>query len=940
MPSSDLLTASRYLDEPTPAETQTGTQSFMSAVSPIAEDDPIRRPARENLPTSLNIAGFDTGIEIGEGLSAALVGMGDGLLDTWHGLTQIFGKAELLPELQSDQNLVNDLYNDPRIGKKARGGQVAGFFADPVGVLVPIGKGKNLWDVTKVGMATGATFGSLGYVDEQAGQTRMGNALIGTVTGGVLSPTLFGATRAVKGVGAQIQERAATKLLDTYKKEFNRHIASGHTPTQASYFSMQKMGWTAEDKAGLIMASGKPFSIDQSSFKVTQAEANLRAMNSRLITKTSTFLDKYGVGRDAKKALGSLASGFKDAIVPISTRIMQKDRQLGVELISMEARIKKAQHNFHIEVQGFIKGLRTIEKAGKMTELKGYLANGNLSDARRLWNTEFKYSPQAMRDFDKMRGVLKTMYDEANNVGYLLPQVKNYYPRRISDLEGLSQVENSKMSEALRIFREKKARDPSDKEIDRMVRDILNPREFESFKTGGSLRNRNKEIVSDDELAFYHDPEATLVSYINDMVTDIERARFLTKIGAVRPKEGYALDGTDLMGEKDILNQTLAARQKQGRYHAGDIEELSSLLRSRFTKGELAPSAAVQAFKNSTYIATLGNFKSALTQLGDLAFSAHRNGIVNTSLELMNRIPGLRKIVKGSHTRVTKEQVGLEDAIQEFAGDRNGKKALDWFLTKTGFKAMDRLGKETFVNAHFRQIKKLLNNPKFAAQERMRLRNKWNPVFGAETDQMINDLANGRFTDNVQVYLFDSLSQVQPISLSEMPKAYLDHPNGRLFYMLRSFTIKQLDLMRRDILDNLAKGDAPTAFRNLTSLGTTFVLANGSADMLKDFMTGKEIEMEDTIVDNIWKLSGINRYTGDRILSGTPGAGAVDLLAPPFSVWDRLIRSAGDSQKMWEASPFNGLQIFEQMINDGELTRTKSDDYYSKLGAFHDVNDK
>ena len=172
-----------------------------------------------------------------------------------------------------------------------------------------------------------------------------------------------------------------------------------------------------------------------------------------------------------------------------------------------------------------------------------------------------------------------------------------------------------------------------------------------------------------------------------------------------------------------------------------------------------------------------------------------------------------------------------------------------------------------------------------------------------------------------------------------MPKPYLDNPNGRILYMLKSFTIKQLDLMRRDILDNLAKGDTPLAFKNLTSLGTLFVLGNGSADMLKDFMTGDEIEMEDTLVDNVWKLIGLNRYTGDRALEGGMGQAIIDTVAPPLTVYDRATRAMGDSQKTWEASPFNGLQIFDKMFNSGELTRDESSSYYNTLGTAHDSLD-
>lgn len=947
MPTNDLLNASDFLETGNATQAE---QDLAGGVTPQPEefsafnnvddfDDDVvdTYSPSDSLPDSLKIAGFDTGIPLNKKFSSWLVGTGDGLTDSWHGIEQLFGNEEIKRGLQGQKDAMNDLYNDPRYGNVARTGQVGGFVADPAGVIIPLGKGKNLFDVAKVGMATGTVFGGIGYVDEEAGQSRAGNALLGTITGGILSPTLFGVSRAAKGAGGKLQERAALTALNQYKKQFNKYIAAGKSPTQATHFAMKKMGMSNQDKAGLIMASRRPFNIGgetdemgRTTYSAVQAQQNVDAMSNRTITKATDWLASKSVGRDVISAAKSMKQGFVKAVVPISTRIAAKDQELAKNLVAMEAKVHSGQFKLHERVKGFTDEIRGFENE-TAAKLQLYLANGKVFKAKKL----YLGAGGSKKNFEEVQSVISGLLTDARKAGYKLPEIKEFFPRRVRDVEGLAMNEHAKLGAEIKHFIATKMRNPSDKEIDKLVRGILNPSKKTNAKTGGSLRSRQKERVNAEELKYYHDTGETLMSYVNDMVTDIERAKFLTNIGAKKPPKGFALDGTDL---DDNLNGVLAQRQKSGYYHAGDLQELTGLLKSRFGQGEVASSAAVQAFKNSTYIATLGNFKSAVTQIGDLAFSAHRNGIINTSLELMNRIPGLRRVVKDSHKRVTKEQIGLEDAIQEFAGDGNGKKALAHVLKWTQFSRMDKLGKETFVNSHFRKVKKALNGTN-GKVERMAMRRKWQPVFGDQTEQMIDDLSKGKFSDNVAVYLFDSLSEVQPIALSEMPQAYLDNPNGRIFYMLRSFTIKQLDLMRRDILDNFAKGDAPKAFRNVASLGTLFVMANGSADMAKDFISGKDVEMEDTIVDNIWKLMGVNRYTGDRVLSGTPGQAVTDMLAPPFSVWDRAIRSAGDPQKMWEASPFNGLQIFDEMFNSGELTQSKTNNYYRQLGKFHDSND-
>lgn len=57
------------------------------------------------------------------------------------------------------------------------------------------------------------------------------------------------------------------------------------------------------------------------------------------------------------------------------------------------------------------------------------------------------------------------------------------------------------------------------------------------------------------------------------------------------------------------------------------------------------------------------------------------------------------------------------------------------------------------------------------------------------------------------MYLFNELAEIQPITLSEMPERYLKHPNGRIMYALKSFTLKQIDVLRKNIVQEWNKGN-------------------------------------------------------------------------------------------------------------------------------------
>ena len=324
MARQDLLNAGDFLDSGQ-ATTSEETLDISGGGTDESVDTTFDPSPSDFLPDSLYFGGVDTGIPIKKKLSAFLVGKGDGMKDTWDGVQQIFGTEETKEGLRNEQRHINALYNDPRFGTTARVGQGVGFLVDPVGVLIPAARGKTLWDVTKIGLATGATFGTLGYVDEENDQSRAGNALIGAVTGGVLSPALFASARGIKGVGGKIQERASESLLNTYKKEYWKSIRHGANPSQATRNAMIKMSWTTQDKARLIVASRKPWSIEQpkrdltsnratgqkvgkkgkkiynetetgkTRYDLIQADKNYQALQSKLITNTNAWCVRYRV---------------------------------------------------------------------------------------------------------------------------------------------------------------------------------------------------------------------------------------------------------------------------------------------------------------------------------------------------------------------------------------------------------------------------------------------------------------------------------------------------------------------------------------------------------------------------------------------------------------------------------------------------------------------
>jgi len=149
----------------------------------------------------------------------------------------------------------------------------------------------------------------------------------------------------------------------------------------------------------------------------------------------------------------------------------------------------------------------------------------------------------------------------------------------------------------------------------------------------------------------------------------------------------------------------------------------------------------------------------------------------------------------------------------------------------------------------------------------------------------VADLRAGNITDNVKLMLFSELSDIQPISLSQMPLSYLKNPNGRIFYSLKTFAIKQLDVLRRDIIQQYKTGNTGEAAKNLTAYMTIIPMMGATVDEAKDFLRGQGAEVNDipdNYIENLFKVFGGSQYVMEKYVDkGQVGSAIGEIVAPP-----------------------------------------------------------
>lgn len=565
-------------------------------------------------------------------------------------------------------------------------------------------------------------------------------------------------------------------------------------------------------------------------------------------------------------AKSKVEQNFSDKIASDSfiTRLLSKplDKVLGnistrIGNVSMPVRnhMRKFEHRGLVntardlsKVRAWQKGISKLSK-NSQAAIGRHLNNGNFGAAKSLMGKDLR------KNFEDVEGVLTRLGKELPEAGHPFTPVENYFPRLLKNhdkfLRSIGKEKVGKVRQALNKYAAGAKNNKGEytrlpmkvEDIPEFIRaEIINRAVRGTGKREGSKPSFLKERVFDEipesALPFYASPQSALSNYIRKANSTIEKGKFF---GKHLKKENI---------EESIGGYVRAAQKKEGLTDE-QVDELVSLLRSRFQGDLRAPNKVVGAIKDLGYLGTIANPISAITQFGDIANTAAKFGLRDSLAAMFST-----KIVKLI-------DLGIDNASVEFADLSKVSKALEAAFKYSGFKAVDKLGKETLINAslrnNFRRVKTTKGETAF--------RRKWGKSYGDEIEALVADLKSGKVTDLVKYHSFNELSDVQPVSLLETPQMYLDHPNGRIFYALKTFTLKQYDIVRRDIVQEFRQGSKKQAIKRAVVLGTYLAGANVGTQAVKDILMGRDPDLENLPDNALWALLGVfgaNRYVADR----------------------------------------------------------------------------
>lgn len=591
----------------------------------------------------------------------------------------------------------------------------------------------------------------------------------------------------------------------------------------------------------------------------------------------------------------------------VSTRLGKIAPELKGRLRLHELRVLKAVDTVYDQVTPFLDALRK-QPAAVQEMIARDLLNGKLSTLKAI--------PALAATYPKVQATLKNIEGQLQGLGRFAEGVGEYFPRIVKDMEGL-RTALGKADPTVREGLDKALAEANAKMMRKEKRALTDVEEsvitnrylFQSPATShlpGYAMNRKIKEVTDKLQPFYETPAESLLRYLSGSITDIETARFFGRDLKVNAKGQKKFTNVD-----ESIGNLTAGLLDSGKITPKQAMEVKDILQARFQGGEKGMNQGLALVRNLTNGALLGQFASAATQIGDSLASIYHYGLGPT-------LQGVVETVRGK-SKVTPKELGLVNHLAEELSDRSASgKVLHNVLRYSGFQAIDLFAKQLNMNAALAKARGQART----AKGQVALAEKYGYAFEGELPQLIADLQANALTPRTQRLVFETLSDIQPVSRAELPQAYLEHPNGRLLYQLKTYMLKQGDIVRRDAYDNIFSGNLKKAMlglKNLGALATLYAFSNVPGDAIKDWLSGREVDVLSTpaLVENVFKTFGLNRYTTDRIGQGKVVESGVAAVTPPLKVLEDILAGR---EKAISYTPLIGRPLYDRAF-DGNVKR-------------------
>jgi len=580
---------------------------------------------------------------------------------------------------------------------------------------------------------------------------------------------------------------------------------------------------------------------------------------------------KYGTNKIFQNVDKVIGKGDK-ILKPLKDRVRDEGHPLlaaRMDKFELESNVMFADH-FQRMVP-FLKGLKKMSKKDRAI-LDLAAKNSDIVAVNRVLTRYQGKIPGIKSAFKEVRETLNDLWILADKNGIDVNYTKDYIPRFVKDYDELRKaLKLGEKKELDRMLQE--ARDKLYPKGTGTGRPLLTAHErmevvnkfFSKKGIGDRLGWTEKRAIAELEtelMPHYLGLEESLARYTRSVAYQVSKNRLVGKSPQF----------------SDTSYQKIAGKlHAQGEISSPQMEKVRHLFNVRLKGGESQMGDAFKLYRDMVYMTTIGNPMSALTQVSEIGLNAYRNGL----------LPSIKGTIRKKPVKL--KDLGIEDISAELADPSKMSKGLRDMLKFSGFKKMDVVMKEANLASSLEKTRKQVMNKNSKAFKEFE--SEYGAYFGGEFDDLVKSLrANDINNDNVKLLLYSRLTKTQPIALSEMTEAYIAGGGfSRSMYFLKSFAMKQFNVVRQDVIKQLANPKTTKeGMKNLMRLGVYFGGSTTGVNWMKDFVLGREFELSDQMVSQGLMLFGQTKYVTYQ--AKREGAMGVALAYLPVVPANRMLR--------------------------------------------------
>lgn len=748
----------------------------------------------------------------------------------------------------------------------------------------------------------------------EKGEVNMSQVGDAATIGAIAAPILVGG---FKASGKGLKGASAANFNRQFKKSIKK-VESG-----AQEFMAKGL---ANPEQAIHRAINNSFIPNKVRKSMAQRHDWMRDVN---LSEEAVALKRTKIAEDSKKIKTKIYKGLSEGSEFVSNLLGNLSTEVGLIHGGLRHAIKRLDMDTAISMKvgldvkdSFGLVFKGLSKSDRV-DLNIALGNGHKKGVADILDRSTASGESKATIQKSIDSYFDDVYNRSEVAGMGLKKIDNYFPMEVKDYKAFARhmgFEPRYVDELLGTTINKKFKLDGENKVKSHVTmkeaseylssdeisQVLNKALRTPYKaTGKGAKHAKKRVIENynrDNIQFYRDPVESFANYVTSMEPKIQETMFFGgKKGATSTHSGFI---------SDSIGSTVKRLYDSGEIIADDLNRLEELFTARFIEGTRAPHKVISGAKNVLYTATLGNPLSAMTQMGDLGNSAYVTSIMDT-------VTAVPKVMAGKGV-FKMEDFGLNNIVQEFEHLGTSARVLDKSLQWSGFKAIDRLGKETVLNATLSKYSRMSKSK----VGRGKLIDKYKEAFTpAQMSKVIDDLSKGNHTPDVKYLLWHELTRIQPVSLSEMPVSYIRNPNARMFYMLKTFTLKQLDLVRREAYHKIRSGDYVGGMGNLARWTGILGLSNTSVEHAKAWVRGEDVEFSDMFIAQMYRNYGLSQYIMDQVGQGRPVVAITALAMPPVAIVDDAVQDLVNFGERFESlkyvPPFGkGLYYLLDMDED------------------------